>query len=151
MVFDDREDAIGTLESLSVKHMCRRAHCICADGSMFATRTFGSNVSDRRRSCIDSARTDIGPGTAYVDIRERRPPARQPVQDIIMEATWSAVLQIVVDLSQYNQEISSYIVIAGGSRVRCCCCWDGPLLAGHAALILGDDPAPLRDSCIGSP
>jgi signal transduction histidine kinase len=115
MVFDDRGDAIGTLKSLSVKPYVQTAALYLPDGSEFALQTFGDQghpIVDR--SCIDHRRADIALGTAYVVFAGGGQPHANLCKTIVMDGDAVGVLQIVVDLSQYNEEISSYIVIAGG-------------------------------------
>ena len=115
MVFDDREDAIGTLKSLSVKPYVQTAALYLPGGSEFALQSFGEQshpIVDR--SCVDRPRADISLGTAYVVFADGGQPHANLCKTIVMDGDTVGVLQIVVDLSQYNEEISSYIVIAGG-------------------------------------
>jgi signal transduction histidine kinase len=118
LVFDDREDAIGTLTSLSVKPYVQTAALYLPSGSEFALQSFGDQrhpIVDR--SCIDHPRTDIALGTAYVVFADGDRPHANLCKTIVMDGDTVGVLQIVVDLSQYNEEISSYIAIASGIAV----------------------------------
>jgi len=115
VVFDDRDDALGTLKSLSVKPYVQTAALYLPGGAEFAVQTFGDQshaIVDR--SCVDHPRTDVAPGAAYVVFADGGRPHANLCKTIVMDGDAVGVLQIVVDLSQYNEEISSYIVIAGG-------------------------------------
>ena len=107
MVFDDREDAIGTLKSLSAKPYVQTAALYLPGGSEFALQGFGTQAHPIiDRSCIDHPRTDIALGAAYVVFADGGQPHANLCKTIVMDGQAVGVLQIVVDLSQYNQEIS---------------------------------------------
>ena len=115
MVFDDREDAIGTLKSLSAKPYVQTAALYLPGGGEFALQSFGTQTKPIvDRSCIDHPRTDVALGTAYVVFADGGQPHANLCKTIVMDGDAVGVLQIVVDLSQYNQEIFSYMIIAGG-------------------------------------
>jgi signal transduction histidine kinase len=97
-----------------VKPYVQSAVLYLPSGAEFAVQDFGDRshpIVDR--SCIDHPRTDIALGTAYVVFADDGRPHANLCKTIVMDGEAVGVLQIVVDLSQYNEEISSYIVLAG--------------------------------------
>jgi len=113
VLFEDQEDALGTLESLSVKPYVQWAALYRPDGAEFATQTFGTGsgrIVDR--SCIERPRGDVVPGTAHVIFDNGRQPHANLCKALIMDGELVGTLQIVADLRQFNDEVASYIFLA---------------------------------------
>jgi signal transduction histidine kinase len=113
VLFEDQEDALGTLESLSVKPYVQWATLYRPDGAEFATHTFGvpsGRIVDR--SCIERPRADVAAGNAYVIFDNGMQPHVSLCKALIMDGEIVGTLQIVADLRQFNDEIASYIFLA---------------------------------------
>ena len=113
VLFEDQEDALGTLESLSVKPYVQSAALYRPDGAEFATHSFGA-TSGRivDRSCIERPRADIATGAAYVVFDNGTQPHVNLCKTLVMDGEVVGTLQIVADLRQFNDEIASYIFLA---------------------------------------
>lgn len=113
VLFEDQEDALGTLASLSVKPYVNSATLYRPSGAEFVTQPFGSRtdrVADR--TCIERPRSDVAAGTAYVVFDNGRQPHANLCKTLIMDGEVIGVLQIVADLRQFNDEIASYVFLA---------------------------------------
>jgi signal transduction histidine kinase len=115
MVFDDQEEAAGTLDSLSIKPYVHSATLYRPDGSEFAARIFAAEpnlIVDR--SCVTDPRVDGAPGAAYVVFQDGVPPHANLCKRLLIDGQLAGTLQIVADLGQFNKEIDSYFRIAAG-------------------------------------
>lgn len=113
ILFDDPEDAGGTIESLSVKSYIQSAAIYRPDGTEFVSRAFTAKLTRIiDRSCVESPRSDVALGAAYVVFTEGASGHANLCKTLIIDGQAAGVLQIVADLSQFNREIESYIRIA---------------------------------------
>jgi signal transduction histidine kinase len=113
VLFEDQEDALGTLESLSVKPYVQWAALYRPDGAEFATHTFGTEAGRIvDRSCIERSRADVVMGAAYVIFDNGMQPHVSLCKALVMDGEVVGTLQIVADLRQFNDEIASYIFLA---------------------------------------
>jgi signal transduction histidine kinase len=113
VLFENQEDALGTLASLSVKPYVQSATLYRPDGAEFVTQPFGSGagrIADR--SCIEQLRSEVGTGAAYVAFDSGRHPHANLCKTLVMDGDIVGVLQIVADLRQFNDEIASYVFLA---------------------------------------
>jgi len=87
IVFDDPEDAGGTIESLSIKPYIQNATLYRPDGTKFASRAFGTKLNRIvDRSCIEKPRTDIVLGAAYVDFTDGTPSHANLCKALVIDA-----------------------------------------------------------------
>jgi signal transduction histidine kinase len=113
VLFEDQEDALATLESLSVKPYVQWWALFRPDGAEFATQTFDARTGKiLDRSCIEQPRMDIAAGTAYVIFDNGRQPHANLCKTLVMDGEVVGVLHIVADLRQFNDEVKSYIFLA---------------------------------------
>ena len=112
VLFENQEDALGTLASLSVKPYVQSATLYRPDGGEFVTQPFGSGDRIADRSCIERPRSDVAAGAAYVMFDGRRQPHANLCKALVMDGEVVGVLQIVADLRQLNDEIASYVFLA---------------------------------------
>jgi signal transduction histidine kinase len=112
VLFENQEDALGTLASLSVKPYVQSAALYRPDGAEFVTQPFGSGGRIADRSCIERPRSDVVAGAAYVMFDGGRQPHANLCKALVMDGEVVGVLQIVADLRQFNDEIASYIFLA---------------------------------------
>jgi signal transduction histidine kinase len=113
MLFEDQEDARGTLDSLSVKTYVQWAALYRPGGAEFVTHVLDSDsgrIVDR--SCIEQPRGDLATGLAYVTFDRGPQPHVSLCKVLVMDGEVVGTLQIVADLRQFNDEIASYIFLA---------------------------------------